>query len=421
MRTYKVSELNNTIKNYLSYNNELHDICVEGEVSGVTIRDPHMYFSIKDATSTIGCNVFKYKLRNIPKDLKEGDNVKVYGDISLYDKTSTLKINCRSVEKSMSIGDLYVLKEELKKKYHKLGYFSQSIKKELPKFIKKIGVVTSHTGAAVHDIIRTTHNRNPNVDILIYSVKVQGDGASLEIARAIDYLNANYIDEIDCLIVGRGGGSIEDLWAFNEENVIEAIYRSNIPVISAVGHEIDNLISDLVADKSASTPTQAAEILVIKKEDYIKELSLILEKLNTNIITKLNNKKNELSYISNHPRFSNFIKYSIDSKRNILKDLENRIKSLIKLTLSTKKQRDIISDIKNKLDEKLKSNLVNKKRELENLMIKIEKFNNDDILERGFSITLVNGMLIKDAKLKVGDKLETIYSKNRRVNSEVYE
>lgn len=274
-----VTELTRRIK--LSLENTFGAAWVSGEVSN--LRAPvsgHLYFSLKDESAQIRCVLFASTARAIKFKLEDGMQLVVQGRVTVYEKSGDYQIIIDRAEPK-GVGALQLALEQLKQKLAKEGLFDESHKKPLPLLPHRIGVVTSLTGAAVQDIVNIIIRRFPDAHILIYPVKVQGEGACQEIAQAIDDLNAN--TDIDVMIVGRGGGSIEDLWAFNEEIVARAIYRSHIPVISAVGHEIDFTIADLVADRRAKTPSEAAEIIVPVRE----ELDRMLEQYHRKLISLL--------------------------------------------------------------------------------------------------------------------------------------
>ena len=259
-QTLSVTELNLYIKNLLESQPMLAHISVRGELSNYKIYPSgHHYFTLKDSESSIRCVMFKSsadKLRFRPED---GMGVTVYGRVSVYPRDGAYQLYCAQIMPE-GIGDLQVAFRQLKEKLEAEGLFDESHKKPLPRFPGKIAIVTSSAGAAVHDMIRILGKRWPMAKILLLPVRVQGTEAPAEIAGAIRY--ANEFDVADLIITGRGGGSIEDLWAFNDERVARAIYVSRIPVISAVGHEPDVTISDYVADRRASTPSNAAEIAV---------------------------------------------------------------------------------------------------------------------------------------------------------------
>ena len=238
-----------------------HDVFVEGEVSNLrSAGSGHIYFDLKDREALLSAVLFKWDARKYSLELQEGLQVRVWGSLSVYGKSGRYQIVVKKVE-ALAKGNLFLAFEKLKQKLEAQGLFAAEHKKEIPAYPQRIGVVTSPTGAAVRDILSVLKRRNPNLEVLIAPVLVQGDEAAGQIAQAIDDLN-HFTPKPDVLLVGRGGGSIEDLWAFNEEIVARAIYKSKIPVISCVGHETDFTIADFVADLLAPTPSAAAELVV---------------------------------------------------------------------------------------------------------------------------------------------------------------
>ena len=256
----KVSQLNGYISRVLQTDPLLGNVSVIGEISNLKYHGSgHVYFSLKDEKSTINCFLPAGNLARIRYELTEGMEIIAHGYISVYQAGGRYSLNIRDIEVS-GTGDLAIAFEKLKEKLEKEGIFDEAHKKELPFFPKKIAVVTSETGAAVRDIIKIIKSRNDVTSVLVYPVLVQGPDAAADISRAI--YDINTMDDIDVIIAGRGGGSMEDLWAFNEEPVARSIYDSKIPVISAVGHETDFTIADFAADKRAETPTAAAQMAV---------------------------------------------------------------------------------------------------------------------------------------------------------------
>ena len=286
MSAYTVSVINKRIAETISYDPLLSDVSVIGEISNLNYHySGHVYFTIKDNESQLKCILFKSYAEKVNFILEEGMKVIVRGYINVYQKGGSYSLNAKEIVLSDKKGDLAIAFEIMKDKLNKEGLFDISHKKELPYFPDKIGIITSNTGAAVEDIKRIILEKNNHVDICVFPTKVQGEGAKEDISSCIEYVNKNHKD-IDVLIVGRGGGSQEDLWAFNEEIVARAIYNSEIPIISSVGHEIDVSISDFVADKSAPTPTAAAEIAV----PNTFELCDTIENYKKDLIQNLNNK-----------------------------------------------------------------------------------------------------------------------------------
>jgi exodeoxyribonuclease VII large subunit len=294
---FTIEQVNNYVKSLMDNDPLLQDLWIRGEISNFKRHSSgHMYFTLKDNQARIKCVFFKYygeSLNFIPSD---GMSVLVRGNISLYSKDGQYQLYVRYMEKD-GIGELYAAFETLKNKLREEGLFRQEYKKPLPAYPKRIAIITSHTGAAVHDVIKVISKRNPTVDILIIPVMVQGEYAKDQISAAINYANTR--EDIDILIVGRGGGSIEELWAFNEEKVARAIFSSRIPVISAVGHETDFTIADLVADVRAATPSAAGEIAVTEISNIYETLNILNRRLQDSITHKLKDLDNYLNNLSN--------------------------------------------------------------------------------------------------------------------------
>src|SRR3989339_78343 len=277
-----ISELTRRIRGSLEQ--DFFNVWIVGEVSNM--KKPtsgHVYLTLKDAGAQLQAVMFKFVANTVKFELKDGMEVLAFGSITVYEARGQYQLVIEKIEPK-GIGALQLAFLQLKERLEKEGLFDPAHKKPLPLVPQKIAIVTSLTGAAIRDILNVINRRFANVEILIYPVKVQGEGAALEIARAIKDLNT--LPDIDVMIVGRGGGSLEDLWAFNEEVVARSIYASKIPVISAVGHEIDITISDLVADKRALTPTEAGE-LVVPRYDQLKDS---LEKIKARLVQSLYNK-----------------------------------------------------------------------------------------------------------------------------------
>jgi exodeoxyribonuclease VII large subunit len=258
--TMTVSELNDYANRLLMNDEVLQGMLVTGEVSNFrAYPSGHWYFSLKDEQSSVRCVMFKQYNRSVGFDVTDGMHLTIGGYASIYPRDGSFQVYVQTMQ-SEGVGSLFEQLERLKKQLSEKGLFDGAHKKALPRYPGRIGVVTSPAGAVIRDIIEVGSRRNPNIDILLVPVSVQGKTAATEIARAITLMNQR--DDIDVIIIGRGGGSIEDLWAFNEEVVAYAIFESRIPIISAVGHETDTSISDLVADRRAPTPSAAAELAV---------------------------------------------------------------------------------------------------------------------------------------------------------------
>lgn len=271
IKPISVSQLNTYINRVISSDPILMNVCVNGEISNLTKHSSgHWYFSLKDKNSTLKCFLASSRVSHLRFDLDEGMEIIAYGYVSVYEKGGYYSFNIRDIDASGE-GVLQQAFDKLKKKLSDEGLFDEDHKRILPLFPKKIGVITSPTGAAIRDIITTVKRRNPLVDVLLYPALVQGEGSAASLTEAIQ--NMNSFSDVDVLIVGRGGGSMEDLWSFNEESVARAVYNSKIPVISAVGHEVDYVITDFVADVRAATPTAAAELAVPHINNFIDRIN----------------------------------------------------------------------------------------------------------------------------------------------------
>ena len=290
MRAISVTELNNQIKSVLDSHFEV--VLVKGEVSKVTYHTSgHLYFTLKDESSSINCAMWRSNLKKLKFELKSGDEVFVYGAVNLYVPRGEYKLIATDIE-PVGVGALQIAFERLKEELLKLGYFDESKKKSIPKFPKRIAIITSETSAALQDMLRIAKKRWLLSKFYLFNVLVQGEGAAEDIARKIEIADNFKFDDnrgFDLIIVGRGGGSKEDLWAFNERVVADAIYKASTPIISAVGHEIDYLISDFVADKRAATPSNAMEIALPDKNEilmFLDEKFKELFNLMSNIFAK---------------------------------------------------------------------------------------------------------------------------------------
>lgn len=275
-RPIQVKELNQYLKKYLSMDYLLGRVTVEGELSNVKLHHSgHMYFSLKDDSAKVSCAMFRWEEKGVTFLPREGKKVVVRGAISFYTKEGTLQLYVEEMEEA-GMGDLYLEFLKLKEALEKEGLFASEHKKTLPSFVRKIGVITSPQGAAVRDIIQVAGRRNEKVDILLYPVAVQGEGAPSSLREAMSYMGKR--EDLDLVIIGRGGGAYEDLACFNDEGLARCIYNSKVPVISAVGHETDFTIADFVADFRAPTPSAAAEIAVPSLGEILMNLQLLQEK-----------------------------------------------------------------------------------------------------------------------------------------------
>jgi exodeoxyribonuclease VII large subunit len=386
-KIYTVTEITREIKGTLEAGFPL--VWIEGEISNYLFHSSgHRYFSLKDENAQIKCTLWRYRGEHLRFEPEDGMKVTVQGSITVYERNGQYQLDVFDLIPA-GVGRLEIAFQQLKEKLSQEGLFDEEHKKPIPLYPEAIGVVTSPTGAAIRDIIRIIRDRFPSARIIVRPVRVQGPGAAEEIAQAIK--DFNIYEKIDVMIVGRGGGSLEDLWAFNEETVARAIYQSEIPVISAVGHEIDFTIADFVADMRAPTPSAAAQMVVPDRRVILEQLETQIRKLESNL--------------------TGFIEYS-----------EQRLKAL-KESYGLRRPLDIITQRSQKMDEihsrlvdglknslKIKSNAVSLFKE------KLKALSPASVLRRGYSIArkLPELEVIKKAgNLKTDDRLEVRFSKGK--------
>ena len=313
----------------------LERVYLTGQVSNFRKRPTHQYFSLKDDHAVIQATIWSGIYQKLGFDLEEGMKINVIGRVQVYEPSGSYSIIIEKAEPD-GVGALAIQFEQLKKKLTEEGLFQERFKQPLPQFSKRIGVVTSRSGAVIRDIITTVSRRFPGVDILLYPTKVQGDGAGEEIARNI--ARANQRDDLDLLIIGRGGGSIEDLWAFNEEIVVRAIFESRLPVISSVGHETDVTLADFVADRRAATPTAAAELATpVTKLDLLTHLQNQEKRMATAVQNVLSRKKEALKKCSQSVIFRQPERL-YDGYLQRLDQLQLRLKQSLRTRISDNKQ-----------------------------------------------------------------------------------
>ncbi|MBQ3414909.1 MAG: exodeoxyribonuclease VII large subunit [Clostridia bacterium] len=374
-----VTSLNNYIKEKIAEDEYLNNVLVKGEISNFKNHyTGHLYFTLKDENSLIKCIMFKsyaQKLNFLPKD---GMKVMVFGTVSVFERDGVYQIYVKAMEEE-GIGDLYAKYQKLKAKLEEEGLFDESTKRKIPKMPETIGVLTSQTGAVIRDIINVSTRRNPNVHIKLYPIPVQGEGAAEKIVHGINFMNEKV--GADVLIIARGGGSLEDLWPFNEEIVARAIYNSAIPVISAVGHETDFTIADFVADLRAPTPSAAAELAVPDMIE-IKEKILSNEKrLKNSLLKKVEYSRLRFEKVMTNRVFK-------EPTRNI-NDNYLRVDSFVKKLENIVKQRQYQSQIKYK-----------------ELNSKLDALSPLKTLSRGYSIVEKDNKIVKSKKeIKQGEEV----------------
>lgn len=332
---YSVGQVNTYIKNMFAQDFFLQRICVQGEVSNCKYHTSgHIYFTLKDADGAINCIMFAGNRKGLTFPMKDGDQVVVTGSIEVYERDGKYQLYARMIS-LYGEGDLYRRYEELKKELEEMGMFAEEYKQPIPKFASRIGIVTAPTGAAIQDIRNISTRRNPYVQLILYPAQVQGDGAAVSIVNGIHALEQLGVDTI---IVGRGGGSIEDLWAFNEEIVARAIFECETPVISAVGHETDTTIADYVADLRAPTPSAAAELAVYDVNRLMQDMEAAKKRLNHLMFQNIEIARNRFGQYFARMRYLS-PKNQLNTKRQYTVDLEERLTAAMKNTLLQKKHR----------------------------------------------------------------------------------
>lgn len=379
-----VSELNSYVKEKIGNDEFLNNVYIKGEISNFKHHyTGHMYFTLKDEKSLIKCIMFKTYTANLNFIPKDGMKVFILGTVSVFERDGIYQVYCKAMQED-GIGDLYSRYEKLKNKLEQEGLFDIKYKKRIPFMPKTIGVLTSQTGSVIKDIINVSTRRNPNVYLKLFPVPVQGEESAEKIAKGIELMNKNKL--ADVIILARGGGSIEDLWPFNEEIVARAIFESNLPIISAVGHETDFTISDFVADLRAPTPSAAAE-LAVPDIFTIKEN---LAKYNNRLLISLN-KKMEFAKL----KYNNIINSKAFKE------------PMIKIQDEYLKLDNIIKLMYDKTIEKYKES----NNYFENLVLKLDSLSPLKTLKRGYAITQKDEKIVKSKKeLNTGDAIKIKFS-----------
>ena len=399
-RIFTVQEITRYIRQRLDEDEVLRDIYVKGEISNLSQpTSGHLYFTLKDEFSELRCVMFREKnlgLKFIPED---GMSVIVRGRISVYEKQGRYQLYVEEIQEE-GIGALYHAFEQLKKKLREEGLFDVAYKKAIPSFPHRIGIITSPTGAAIRDMLNITKRRFPHVHILLAPVAVQGEEAAPQIVNAIRLMNRVNAElmKIDVLVVGRGGGSIEELWAFNEEAVAREIFSSKIPVISAVGHETDFTIADFVADRRAATPSEAAELVVPDKREIVRNLDSLELRMRQNVFK------------------------AVEFQRRKLESMEKNI-LFRKPTERINQYRQTVDEIKRSMLAEISHLVALHKKSLQALTGKLDALSPLAILERGYSICsrLPEGKIVRSVEdISVGDALKILLSDGEAV-SEVKE
>jgi len=397
-RIYSVWEITRYIRQKLDSDELLRDIYIKGELSNVSQpTSGHVYFTLKDEYSELRCVMFRNRNALLKFTLEDGMSVIVRGHISVYEKRGRYQLYVEELQES-GIGALYRAFEQLKKKLKDEGMFDATHKKPIPVIPHTIGIITSPTGAAIRDMINITRRRFPHVHILLAPVAVQGEEAAPQIVNAIKLMNRvnRELEKVDVLVVGRGGGSIEELWAFNEESVARAIFASEIPVISAVGHETDFTISDFVADRRAATPSEAAELVVPDKRQIEKNMSTLELQLRQNIYKLIEQQRRRLESI----------------EKNVL---------FRKPTERINQYRQMVDEVKRTLIAEVMHRVQLHRKGLQALTGKLDALSPRAILERGYSICLKEQKVVRSVMdISTGDMLRILFRDGEAI-SEVKE
>jgi len=388
-----VSQLNNYLKRKFEADVHLGNVFLKGEISNCKLHSRgHIYFSLKDDTSVISAIMFSANASKLNFDPKDGTKVFVEGKVTVYEASGKYQIIVSAMQPD-GVGELYIAYEKLKKQLEAEGLFKQELKKKLPKYPKKIGIITAPTGAAIRDILSTIKRRFPICETILFPALVQGETAKFSVVENIEKAQ-NY--DLDLLIVGRGGGSIEDLWAFNEEIVARAIFASKIPIISAVGHEVDFTIADFVADLRAPTPTGAAEMAVPNMGDVFKEIENFKIRLNENIRSKLNLLEKRLDALKSSYVLKNPLAIYEKDREKVL-SLSNMLTIHINKIMEAEQKRLIMLKSSYILRNPLEI-VKSKSKNYELILNKLDLLNPLGILKKGYSVVTSNNISIKSSK-----------------------
>ncbi len=397
-----VTSLNEYIKRVIDADSFLSGVLVKGEISNfVYHRTGHLYFTLKDENSLIKSVMFSFSASKLKFMPENGMKVIVHGRVAAFTRDGTYNLYCDRMEPD-GIGALYVAYEQLKKKLEAEGLFAQERKRPLPKIPTRIGVITSPTGAAVRDIINVVTRRFKYAKIVLYPSLVQGESAPAQLISGVKYFNEN--KAADVIILGRGGGSIEDLWAFNDEGLARVVAASQIPIISAVGHETDFTICDFVADRRAPTPSAAAEIAVPDTAELMRKINNITGRMELLLYESIKRKGEKLSMLAKSKVLTDPI-YMLDEKRARLLSSALMLEGNMRQYLSVKENR--LAAISPRLDASMTRQIADKKNEFVSLTSKLEALNPLSVLSRGFSAVFGDdGKLVKSStELKVGDNI----------------
>lgn len=373
-----VTQLNEYVKSLMGADPLLRGLSLKGEISNFKRHSSgHLYFSLKDESSVIRCVMFRQNAFGLNFTPRDGRQVVLTGYVSVYTRDGQYQFYCEKMQAD-GVGALYQQFERNKARFAAEGLFDAEHKRLLPALCRRIGVATSPTGAVIRDIIRVSHRRNPSVDILLAPCRVQGEGVAGEIAAAIRVLNRQ---DVDVIIVGRGGGSLEDLWAFNEEEVVRAVYASSVPVISAVGHETDFALSDFAADVRASTPSNAAELAVLDLSDVMQNLDSLTSSLDAAALRAVDRRGRELELLCRRVSVQAAVR-RLDQNAEIIKTLERQ------------------------MDASALRRIDNENERLTHLAARLDTLNPENVLRRGYALIQKNEKTVSSVlQMKPGDEM----------------
>lgn len=395
LKTLTVTEVNRYIKKYISGNPILSHIEIEGELSNFKRHSSgHLYFTLKDSDARLSCVMFKSNADTVEMNLKDGIKIIATGQIGVYERDGKYQLYVKALRQA-GVGDLHVKFEAMKAMLKAEGLFDEDLKRTIAAFPSKIAVITSPTGAAIRDILTVAKRRNPMVDIVIYPVRVQGTSSKNELVEALRQVSVR--DDIDTVIIGRGGGSIEELWSFNEESVARAIVACPIPIISAVGHETDFTISDFVADMRAATPSAGAELAIPDLNGYTQEMEHLIERSEALVLYLLRSYKQDIKVY--HPK-------------QLLTNFENKL-------MDYQQQLDRMAD---KLNHSVDKYFIAQSNELEKLLLNLEMHSPIHTLSRGYALleNASSNVITSTKNVKEGDRV-TIKISDGRIETRVEE
>lgn len=411
-----VTQLNDYVRRSLASDPLLQGVCVTGELSNLKRHvSGHWYFTLKDEDAAVSCAMFRQAAMGLNFRPENGQRVRVYGNVGLYVKTGSYQLYADAMEPD-GVGELYLRFEALKRKLSAEGLFDASRKKPIPPLPCGVGIATSKTGAVVHDIARVSWRRFPGMPLYLYPVRVQGDGAAQEIAAGIRALDA--MSEVDVIIVGRGGGSMEDLWAFNEEIVARAIADCRKPVISAVGHETDFTIADFVADLRAATPSAAAELAVPQKDALLEDVAFLADRLDAAASRCLSRKR--LMITALHGRIAAQSPAQRSARmRTSLHAASLRLETLMQGSLAQRRRQ--LDQLLPRMELLMQSVLASRRHRLEEAAVRLKASGPMETMRRGYAVVMKNGSVLKSAQAAHGGDRLTLVMADGRVQATVDE